>query len=310
MGLFSVFQKGLQKTATAISRGVTAIFTDVKKWDDETFASLENLLLEADFGAETAAKIKESLRDRYQRGILSGNDDILTVAKDEIVSMLKDRRTTLRTAENGPTVILMVGVNGSGKTTTAGKLSWIFSKNGKKVMLGACDTFRAAASQQLKLWAERTGANIVASKTGADPAAVAYDAVSSAIAHNADYLIIDTAGRQQNSKALMDELAKIRRIIVKLLPDAPHETILTLDASMGMNMLSQAKEFAETAGVSALVLTKLDGTGKGGCAVRIQNEFNLPVLFAGFGEQPDDLQDFDPERYAAAIFGLEESSKA
>lgn len=304
MGLFSVFQKGLQKTATALSRGVASIFTDVKKWDDSTFNSLENLLLEADFGAESAKNIKESLREQYQRGILSGNDDILTAAKQEIISLLKDRRTTLRTADQGPTVILMVGVNGSGKTTTAGKIAWSLTRNGKKVMLGACDTFRAAASEQLKLWAEKTGAGIIASKTGADPAAVAYDAVSSAIAHNADFLIIDTAGRQQNSKALMDELAKIRRIIVKLLPEAPHETLLTLDASMGMNMLSQAKEFAETAGVSGLVLTKLDGTGKGGCAVRIQNEFHLPVLFAGFGEQPEDLQEFDPERYAAAIFGL------
>jgi fused signal recognition particle receptor len=306
MGFFSVFQKGLQKTATAITRGVASIFTDVKTWDDDSFESLKKLLLEADFGPETAENIKRSLKDRYQRGILSGNENILEAARDEIIALMKERRTVLQTAQSGPTVILMVGVNGSGKTTTAGKLAWGFVRQGKKVMLGACDTFRAAAAEQLKLWADQTGAAIVSSKTGADPASVAYDAVSSAIAHNADFLIIDTAGRQQNSKALMDELAKIRRIIQKLLPDAPHETLLTLDASMGMNMLSQAREFAQTAGVTGLVLTKLDGTGKGGCAVRIQQEFSLPVLYAGFGEQPGDLQEFDPVRYASAIFGLEE----
>lgn len=304
MGIFSVFQKGLQKTATAISRGVASLFTDVKTWDDSAFTTLENALVEADFGAAAAKKIKDGIKDRYQRGLLSGNENILDIAREEIAALMKDRRTGLNTAPQGPTVILMVGVNGSGKTTTAGKLAWILTRSGKKVILGACDTFRAAASEQLKLWAERTGANIVASKTGADPAAVAFDAVSSAKAQNADFLIIDTAGRQQNAKGLMDELAKIRRIITRLIPEAPHETILTLDASMGMNMISQAKEFAETAGVTAVVLTKLDGTGKGGCAVRIQSEFQLPVLFAGFGEQPEDLQEFDPESYAAAIFGL------
>ena len=304
MGIFSVFQKGLQKTATAISRGVASLFTDVKTWDDSAFTTLENALVEADFGAAAAKKIKDGIKDRYQRGLLSGNENILDIAREEIAALMKDRRTGLNTAPQGPTVILMVGVNGSVKTTTAGKLAWILTRSGKKVILGACDTFRAAASEQLKLWAERTGANIVASKTGADPAAVAFDAVSSAKAQNADFLIIDTAGRQQNAKGLMDELAKIRRIITRLIPEAPHETILTLDASMGMNMISQAKEFAETAGVTAVVLTKLDGTGKGGCAVRIQSEFQLPVLFAGFGEQPEDLQEFDPESYAAAIFGL------
>ena len=306
MGLFSVFKKGLQKTATAISRTVTSIFTEVKTWDETTFSTLENALLEADFGADAAKKVKEDIKDRYQRGLLTGEDNILKIASDDIAAMMQERRSSLNTAASGPTVILMVGVNGSGKTTTAGKIAWSLTRAGKKVMLGACDTFRAAASEQLKLWSERTGAGIVASKTGADPAAVAFDAVSAAIAQNMDYLIIDTAGRQQNKKSLMDELAKLRRIITRLIPDAPHETLLTLDTSMGMNMLSQAKEFSETAGVTGVVLTKLDGTGKGGCAVRIQTEFQLPVLYAGFGEQPDDLQEFDPKSYASAMFGLEE----
>ena len=306
MGLFSVFKRGLQKTATTISRTIASVFTDVKKWDDTSFATLENALLEADFGAEAARKVREGIKDRYQRGLLTGEDNILEIARDDIAAMMQERRSTLNTAASGPTVILMVGVNGSGKTTTAGKIAWSLTRAGKKVMLGACDTFRAAASEQLKLWSERTGASIVASKTGADPAAVAYDAVSASIAQNMDYLIIDTAGRQQNKKSLMDELAKMRRIITKLIPDAPHETLLTLDTSMGMNMISQAKEFSETAGVTGVVLTKLDGTGKGGCAVRIQTEFKLPVLYAGFGEQPDDLQEFDPKSYASAMFGLEE----
>ena len=306
MSLFSVFKKGLQKTATAISRTVSSVFTDVKKWDDTTFTTLENALLEADFGAEAARKVRDGIKDRYQRGLLTGEDNILEIARDDIAAMMQERRSTLNTAASGPTVILMVGVNGSGKTTTAGKIAWSLTRAGKKVMLGACDTFRAAASEQLKLWSERTGASIVASKTGADPAAVAFDAVSASIAQNMDYLIIDTAGRQQNKKSLMDELAKMRRIITKLIPEAPHETLLTLDTSMGMNMISQAKEFSETAGVTGVVLTKLDGTGKGGCAVRIQTEFKLPVLYAGFGEQPDDLQEFDPKSYASAMFGLEE----
>lgn len=305
MGLFSIFQRGLEKTATAISRGISSIFTNVKKWDDSTFSALENALLEADFGAEAAAGITNGIRDRYQRGKLSGEQNILEIARDDIAEMMKGSRAGLNRAE-GTTVILMVGVNGSGKTTTAGKLAWNLVRAGNKVTLGACDTFRAAASEQLKLWAEKTGADIVASKSGADPAAVAFDAVSSAIAKKSDYLIIDTAGRQQNRKSLMDELAKIRRVIARLLPDAPHETLLTLDASMGMNMISQAKEFSETAGATAVVLTKLDGTGKGGCVVRVQKEFGLPVLFVGFGEQPEDLQKFDPERYASALFGLEE----
>ncbi|MBQ7403517.1 MAG: signal recognition particle-docking protein FtsY [Lentisphaeria bacterium] len=306
MGLFSIFKKGLQKTATAITRGVTSIFKDVQTWDESTFTALEHALVEADFGIEAAKKIKDGLKDRYDRGLLSGEDNILEIARNEIADMMRSSRTELNKAAEGPTVILMVGVNGSGKTTTAGKLAWILTRSGKKVVLGACDTFRAAASEQLKLWAERTGSGIVASKTGADPAAVAFDAVSSAIAQKADYLIIDTAGRQQNRKSLMDELAKMRRIIAKLLPDAPHETLLTLDTSMGMNMISQAKEFSETSGVTGVVLTKLDGTGKGGCAVRIQSEFQLPVLFAGFGEQPEDLQEFNPDSYASAMFGMEE----
>ena len=303
MSLFDSFKRGLQKTATALSRSVTGIFTEVRRWDDETFRKLENELISADFGVAAAKKIMADLRDRYQRGLLNGSDDILSVARDDMVAMLKPGTRALATAPEGSlTVILMVGVNGSGKTTTAGKLAYLLTRQGKKVTLAACDTFRAAAVEQLKLWGERTGSQVVASKQGADAAAVAYDAVSAAIARGSDYLIIDTAGRQHNQKALMDELAKMLRIIRKLKPDAPHETLLTIDASIGTNAIAQAREFAALSGASALVLTKLDGTGKGGAAAAIQEEFKLPILFVGLGEAPDDLQAFSPEHYADAIF--------
>ena len=308
ISLFESFQKGLQKTATAIGRGVTSLFKEVKRWDDSSFRTLENTLIEADFGPTAASAIVNDVRDRYQRGLLSGSDEILEVAKNDLAEMLKKDSRLLKTAPEGLTVILMVGVNGSGKTTTAGKLAHRWSREGKKVMLAACDTFRAAAAEQLQLWADRTGAQIVSSRTGADPSAVAYDAVQSALAKHADILIVDTAGRQHNKKGLMDELAKMRRILAKLLPGAPQETLLTLDASIGSNAISQAREFASTSGASALVLTKLDGTGKGGAAVQIQTEFKLPILFVGLGEQPDDLQPFEPDHYAAAVLGLPQKS--
>ena len=310
MSIFDAFKRGLKKTAVAIGRGISSIFTTVKKWDDEAFRQLENELLAADFGVAAARRITGSLKDRYQQGEFSGDQDILAVAREELCRILSEGSRPLKTAETGPTVILMVGVNGSGKTTTAGKLAHLLTSQGKKVMLAACDTFRAAAVEQLKLWGERTGCPVVASKTGADAAAVAFDAVASARAKNMDYLLIDTAGRQQNHKGLMEELAKILRIIRKQLPEAPHETLLTLDAGVGTNALSQAREFASVAGVTALVLTKLDGTGKGGAAAAVKEEFHLPILFVGLGEAPEDLQEFSPAMYAEAIFPSPENAKA
>ena len=293
MSLFDTFKRGLQKTATALSRSVTGIFTEVRTWDDETFKKLEDELISADFGVSATKKIMADIRDRYQRGLLNGSDDILAVARDDMVAMLKPGMRKLAQAPDGSlTVILMVGVNGSGKTTTAGKLAFLLTKQGKKVTLAACDTFRAAAVEQLRLWGERTNSQVIASRHGA----------AAATARSSDYLIIDTAGRQHNQKALMDELAKMLRIIRKLKPDAPHETLLTIDASIGANAIAQAREFAALSGASALVLTKLDGTGKGGAAAAIQEEFRLPILFVGLGEAPEDLQEFSPEHYAEAIF--------
>ena len=224
--------------------------------------------------------------------------------------ILRQRSRPIHYAEAGkPTVILMVGVNGSGKTTTIGKLAARFRADGKRVVLAACDTFRAAAVEQLQLWGDRTDSQVVSAKHGADPASVAYDATQAALARNADYLLIDTAGRQHNQKGLMDELAKIRRSIEKVYPGAPHEVWLTVDASLGGNVLNQAREFSKATGVTGLVLTKLDGTGKGGMVVALHQEFELPTFFIGLGEQPEDLQPFSPEFYADALFGEESGNE-
>lgn len=302
MSFFSKLRDGLKKTATAIGRGVSSLFTDVKTWDESTFEKLKRTLLEADLGPVAAERITEDIRNRYQLGEIKSAEDVGEVGTASIVKLLAQDARPLRMAGSGLTVILFVGVNGSGKTTSIGKLACRWRNEGKKVMLAACDTFRAAAGEQLNLWAERSGAQIILSKAGADPASVAFDAVKSALARGADILLIDTAGRQQNKKTLMDELAKMRRTIQKLMPDAPHETILTIDASLGLNALSQAKEFADAAGASALILTKLDGTGKGGAACAVQMEFKLPILFVGLGEAPEDLQEFSAEDYARAFF--------
>lgn len=304
MSLFAKFKNGLQKTAVALKRSVSGIFTDAKTWDDEAFNEMEKALIAADLGVKNAKQIVTDLREEYALGHLNGSDDIRSCTVESIKKILSVDARPLRTNPDGKlTVLLVVGVNGSGKTTSIGKLACKFRDEGKKVMLAACDTFRAAAVEQIKLWGERSGATVVASKQGADPAAVAFDAVKSAIAREADLLIIDTAGRQQNQKNLMDELAKMRRIIEKQLPGAPHETLMTVDASLGTNALSQAREFLAVCGASALILTKLDGSGKGGAACAVQQEFKLPVLYVGLGEAPDDLQDFSAEDYAQALVG-------
>lgn len=306
MSFFQKIKDGLKKTATSLNRSISSLFSGVKTWNDATYAQIERTLLEADFGPDAARKIVQELRERYQLGKIETETDARSAAAEVLASLLQDAVRPLAKAENGPTVVLFTGVNGSGKTTSIGKLAHQLAGQGFKVMLGACDTFRAAAAEQLQLWGERTGSTVIAGRQGADPAAVAFDAVKSAAARGADYLLIDTAGRQQNRKGLMDELVKIRRVIGKVIPEAPHETILTLDASQGMNALSQAREFAAQAGAGALILTKLDGTGKGGAACAVYQEFHLPVLYTGLGEQPDDLQPFDPQSYARAIFSCEE----
>ena len=301
--IFSIFKRGLQKSTTTISRSFSSAFSGIKSWNQETYDDLENSLIAADFGVKASTHIVAAIRDRYERGLIQTTADITEIACEDIVSVLSRNRRPINIAASGPTVILMVGVNGSGKTTTIGKLTWYWNQQGKKVMLAACDTFRAAAAEQLKLWGERNDSPVVSSLQGADPSAVAFDAVQSAKAKNVDFLLIDTAGRQHTHKGLMDELSKMRRTIDKVSPGAPQEVWLTVDASLGSNAVNQAREFTRASGVTGLVLTKLDGTGKGGMAAAIQEDFELPVFFVGLGEQPDDLQPFEPELYARALFG-------
>ena len=308
MSIFSIFKRGLEKSATRVARAVTSAFAGVKVHGNASFDDLEAMLIAADFGVAAAQKVTNGIRERYERGKIATDADLISVAKEEVCAILRRGSRPLAAApENEPLVILMVGVNGSGKTTTIGKLADRWHKEGKKVILGACDTFRAAAVEQLQLWGERTGCQVIASRHGADPASVAFDATMAAKSRNADILLIDTAGRQQNQQNLMAELSKIRRSIDKVLPGAPHEVWLTVDSSLGANVISQAREFSKTAGVTGLILTKLDGTGRGGMAVALHEEFDLPTFFAGFGEAPEDLQEFDPEFYAEALFSAEES---
>ena len=304
--IFSIFKRGLEKSATRISRAISGVFTGIRAHGDASFEELEAMLVSADFGLKAAVEITSRLRDRYDRGEIATDADLVEAAKQEVVSILKRHVRPINTAPEGkPTVILFVGVNGSGKTTTIGKLAARLRGDGKKVILAACDTFRAAAVEQLLLWGEKVRAQVVSSRHGADPASVAFDATQAALARNADYLLIDTAGRQQNHRDLMEELAKIRRSVAKVYPEAPHEVWMTVDSTLGANVVSQAREFSKTAGVTGLVITKLDGTGRGGMAVALHQEFELPTFFTGLGEQPDELQPFDPELYAEALFSSE-----
>lgn len=303
MSVFSIFKRGLEKSATRLSRAVSSVFTGVRAHGESSFGELEDLLISSDFGVPASRRIVSAVRDRYERGELATDVDLAQAARDEVARILSGHNRPLhRSSGGGPTVILMVGVNGSGKTTTIGKLASRWCREGDRVILGACDTFRAAAVEQLQLWGERSGAQVISARHGADPASVAYDATSAAVARKADWLLLDTAGRQQNQRALMDELAKVCRSVRKACPEAPHEVWLTVDASLGANVINQAREFDRATGLTGLVLTKLDGSGRGGMAVALHQEFSLPTFFIGLGEQPDELQPFDAEYYADALF--------
>ncbi len=301
--LFNIFKHGLQRTKTSLVRRIQGIFSEQTEWNDETFDDLEAALVSADLGVGISTRLTDDIRDRYERGEISSTAEVLAVAEKDLIGLLgMHEEKPLNLATAGPTVILVLGVNGSGKTTTIGKLAHLWREDGKSVMLAACDTFRAAAIEQLRIWGQRTGAQVVAGKHGSDAAAVAFDAVNAARKRQADILMIDTAGRQHNSRELMDELAKVRRTIDKAYPGAPHEVWLTVDASTGTNALMQAREFGRLCNVTGLVLTKLDGSGKGGVVVPICQELQYPVRFVGLGEQMEDLQPFDPEMFARALF--------
>ncbi|MGN0867889.1 MAG: signal recognition particle-docking protein FtsY [Oligosphaeraceae bacterium] len=303
MSLFSFFKKGLQKTTTAIQRGISTLFTDVKTWDADTYKQLEQTLISTDLGPAVTRELLADLKDRYERGEISTGADINAACAEKILSVLDEASVPpIHQNGEGPTVILMVGVNGSGKTTSIAKLAHHFMKEGKKVVLGAGDTFRAAGATQLQLWAQRLSCPVVEGKLGGDSAAVAFDAIKSGLRQKADYVIIDTAGRQHTRGDLMAELEKVRRIAGKALADAPHEIWLTVDSSIGSNALVQAREFGKLFPITGLVLTKLDGTGRGGVVVAIRKELGYPVRFVGLGETLDDLQPFQAEDFTRALF--------
>lgn len=299
-GWFSRLTAGLSKTSSKITDGITGIFTK-KKLDASTLDDFEDLLLQADLGVETASRITDRIsKGRFEKGIAP--EEVQKILAEEVENVLAPVAQRLEVdAGNKPHVILMVGVNGTGKTTTIGKLSAQFVREGKKVMVAAGDTFRAAAIDQLKVWGERTGATVIARDVGADSAGVAFDALKQAKAEQYDVLLIDTAGRLQNKQALMEELEKVVRVLGKFDSSAPHECVLVLDATTGQNAMQQVEVFQERAGVSGLVMTKLDGTARGGILVAIAARHKLPVYAIGVGEGVEDLQPFDAREFASAI---------
>ena len=302
-GFFKKLQSGLSRTSSTLSNEVSALFTK-RKLDDETLKSLEQLLIRADLGTSLAARITAQLRvERFDKEI--SPEEIKAALSLQIEKILQPVALPFKLDEqNKPHVVLVVGVNGTGKTTTIGKLASTLTRDGKKVVLAAGDTFRAAAIEQLRIWGARTGAEVVASTQGADAAGLAYEALEKAQAQNADALIIDTAGRLQNKTELMAELEKIIRVIRKRDPSAPHSVILTLDATTGQNALSQTDLFGKAAGVTGLVMTKLDGTARGGILVALAERFKLPVHFIGVGEGIDDLETFSAPDFAKALTGI------
>jgi len=301
MGLFAKFKAGLQKTHGKLAHEIKRIVTRSPRLDSAALEELEASLIAADLGMGMTTQIVGAVRRAYESQGTAGLE-VLDVAQREVAASLGSNGTGLRESPQGLTVVSIVGVNGTGKTTTAAKLAYLVQQRGQKAVLGACDTFRAAAIEQLKLWGQRLGVEVIAGAYGADAASVAHDAVAAAQARQAQYLFVDTAGRLHTKHNLMQELQKLHRVMGKQLPGAPHEVLLVLDATTGMNALNQAREFHKAAPLSGLIVTKLDGTSKGGMVVAIQRELQLPVKFIGLGEQPDDLQPFDASQFAQALF--------
>ena len=317
MGLFSFLtrkkeqkedlDKGLEKTKESVFSRISKAIIGKSTVDDEVLDNLEEILITSDVGVETTLKIIDRIQARVARDKYVGTNELNQILKEEIMALLQENESGDGTtfdipADKKPYVIMVVGVNGVGKTTTIGKLAYNFKKAGKKVVLGASDTFRAAAVSQLQIWADRVGVPIVQQGQGADPASVAYDTVKSAVAQDADVVIIDTAGRLHNKVNLMRELTKIKTVMQKVVPDAPHEILLVLDASTGQNAIEQAKQFTAATEVNALALTKLDGTAKGGVVIGISDQFKIPVKYIGVGEGIDHLQVFDRKAFVDSLF--------
>ncbi len=310
MKLFRAFKstadgvrKGLAKTHDRIARGLGKAFSIRRRIDEDLCEELEEAMIEADIGVQTTMQIVDDIREAWGEGEIDDTAELKAYLKDELKRMLGESDVAIRMADEPPTVILVAGVNGSGKTTSIAKLARHFRDDGKKVLLAASDTFRAAAVEQLQIWSDRLGVDIVKHQTGADPGAVTYDALDAALARKSDVLLVDTAGRLHTKKNLMDELGKIRRVIQRRIPSAPHEVILVLDATTGQNAIKQAQLFNEAIDVTGLFLAKLDGTAKGGIVVAIKNEIDIPVKFIGVGEQPEDIEPFDADKFVEAMIG-------
>lgn len=304
-GIFAQLKQGLSKTRQNFVQKVEHLLTGRGKIDEDLYEELEEALIRSDAGVNTALELVSRLRQEVKSQKLTEAQQLRDVLKDLVVELLGEEKP-LQLAEKGPSVILVVGVNGVGKTTTIGKLANYFNREGKQVLLAAGDTFRAAAIDQLEVWGQRAGSDVIKQREGADPAAVAYDAMQAATSRQADLVIMDTAGRLHNKVNLMEELRKVKRVIEREIPGAPHEVLLVLDATTGQNALQQAKLFQEVAGVTGIVLTKLDGTAKGGVVLGIQGEAKIPVKWIGIGEGMDDLRPFVPADFAAALFAHEE----
>ncbi len=301
MGFFDKLKDGLKKTRDSITHRIDQVLVSMGKIDEDLFEELEEILITSDVGVETTLRIIQNLKDRVKKERITHATEVKGLLKEEIASLLGADKETLKLGTK-PSVIVVIGVNGVGKTTSIGKICHVLKEQGKKVLMAAGDTFRAAAIDQLEIWAKRAGVDIIRHTEGADPSAVIYDAIAAAKARNFDVIVCDTAGRLHTKKNLMEELKKIFRIIQRELPDTDIETLLVLDATTGQNAVSQAKNFTEACGVTGLVLTKLDGTAKGGIVVSIKTELDIPVKFIGVGEHIDDLQPFNPKDFVEALF--------
>ncbi|MCJ7674456.1 MAG: signal recognition particle-docking protein FtsY [Sedimentisphaerales bacterium] len=306
MGIFAktaeYLKDRLGKTRDKISTSLSAVLRLGRNIDETLLGELEETLISDDIGVETTEKLISSLRQAYRSRQIATTDQIVPFLKEQIKGYWPAQDRQLRLADTGPTVILIAGVNGTGKTTSIAKLGYILTQNGKNVIVAACDTFRAAAIEQLTIWAERIGVQIVKHQIGGDPAAVAFDACEAAVARNADVVILDTAGRLHTKKDLMQQLKKIRDVAARKIPGAPHEVLLVLDATMGQNAIAQAKVFTEVINLTGIFLAKLDGTARGGIVLAIKDQLNIPVKFVGLGEKPEDIAEFDPEKFVEALF--------
>lgn len=305
MGLLDLFRKGLKKTRDAVMGGLRTILPIGKPIDDALLEQLEEGLIASDMGPGAVAGLIDEVRQAWKQKSIRQSEEIIPFLKQRIASTWSAADRSIRRAAEGPTVIFVVGINGSGKTTSVAKLANVLRRQGGSVILAACDTFRAAAVNQLTIWAERIGVSIVKHNMGSDPAAVAFDACDAAVARRVDYLIVDTAGRLHTQDHLMRELEKIRNVVRKRLPGAPHEVLLVLDATIGQNAINQAKIFTRHVDVTGLFLAKLDGSAKGGIVVGIREQLDIPVKFVGLGETIDDVEPFDPQAFVEALFAEE-----